>query len=758
MPEDYPQRDFIVQYEETDFDFLQRWLEHEGISYYFEHNEQQEVLVFCDQSNAFPDLAPQLKQLPLLSGSGAQQENFNALWEINQQTSLTPDQSRNRDWNWRTPDQELENEFAINEQAFGTGAWEALGEHYKNTDQGERLARIRGEMHQAWQQQVNVHSTCRYLQAGHAFLIQNTALQQLNTDRYVIASCTMRGSQAVLEQGDDAGSDFEATCTLLDCGKTIRPQLMHPWPQVPGVVQGRIVAIPGGSVRHDGAAVDEDGRYFVQLCFDQRQNDNEQTSRPIRMMQPNMGPGTGMHWLLPPGTEVLVGFTDGNPDRPIILGSIAHGEDTAPVLAQNSSEQVMKTNAGHFSINDDNSDNPVQTSGDGSGKNLDMHGKNIFNRLGEFRKQTSSSDFSGQTFHELKAMASSAFASSDESTSLADPNSAFWSNWNSNAPARGPNDAVMHTVDFEDNAALETGADGDTGDLEKELDTLGKNVTAKDKLDAAWVGHIKDFDKATWDGDKTPYDSPDFGADDVRNIRVQHNHIEVISDDLIEVSYGNCYTQYWSDVINQDGGHTWNVYGKDVTNKFNIMDGGGVVMGGGSEYKYTRAMAEFNGVNDRFEMTEGEEQKDINYHSITGELNFGILDVQLDERKKTVEIEAGPEIGIEINIRGVNAEFCYLETDMELYRQDEDANSNAKEIDLGMGSFALVSNIIEKNAIFKGLMDLDMGLIRIQNGGTCNVIEAVAVTVKNGPITKDTNTTNNRISLLALTRGIIFEN
>ena len=764
-PNNYPQRDFIVQYEETDLEFLHRWLEHEGISYYFQFDEQQEILVFCDQSNACPDLSTQLKSLPVLSGSGSQAENYNAIWEISSQSALTPDSSINRDWNWRTPEKELELQAPISEQAYGTGPWEALGEHYKNSNEGERLAKMRAEMHQVWQLQLHISSSCRYLLAGHAFVIQDASLQHFSTDRHIVADYQISGSQAVLEQGDDAGADFKAQCCLLDGSKNMRPRIQQAWPRVPGVIQGRIVAIPGGSIRHDGAAVDEDGRYLVQLCFDDRQHDNEQSSRPIRMMQPNMGAGTGMHWLLPPGTEVLIGFTDGNPDRPIILGSIAHGEDTAPVLAQNSSEQIMKTNAGHFSINDDNSDNPVQTSGDGSGKNMEMHGKNIFNRLHEFRKQSSSSDFSAAQMPfqspkraDISAMASSVFSSSDESTSLSDPNSAFWSAWNNDPPSRGPGDIKMHSVDFEDTVSLETGADGDTGDLEKELNTLGNDVTADDKIDAAWVGYIKDYDRATWDGNSSPYDSPELGADDVRNIRVQHNHIEVVSKDQIDLHYGTSYIQYWSDVINRDGGHTWNIYNKDVTNKYNIFDGGGVVIGGGSEYKYTRAYAEFNGVNDRFEMVEGEEQKDINYSSLAVELNIGILDVQFDNRNNTAEIEAGPEIGIEINIRGVNVEFCTFETDMELFRDDDDDNANAKEIDLGLGSFSLSSTVIEKNATFQGLLDLDIGLIRIQNGGTCSVIEAVAVTVKNGPITKNTNTTNNRISLLALTRGIIFEN
>ncbi len=757
-PNDYPERDFIVQYEESDFDFLSRWLEYEGISYYFIHDEHQEVLVFCDKSSAFPDLAEHIKTLPVLSGSGAQNENLNAIWNIQQSEKLTPDQSRNRDWNWRTPEQVLEQAYAINEQALGTGPWEALGEHYKNTLDGDRLARIRAEMHQAWQHVVNLESTCRYMQAGHALLIEGSSLLSQSGERQVIVKTELKGSQAILEQGDDAGSTFEAHCEVLDSRYAIRPRLQHPWPQVPGVIQGRIEAVPGGSVRHDGASVDEDGRYFVRLCFDQRNEDNQQSSRPIRMMQPNMGPNTGMHWLLPPGTEVLVGFTDGNPDRPIIIGSVPHGEDTAPVLAQNSSEQVMRTTAGHFSINDDNADNPVQSSGDGSGNNMEMSGKGIFKRLAKFREAASSSDFSAtNNFKDMAALASSAFSNTDESTKLDDPNEAFWTQWNANPPNRCSEDIKMHSVNFEAAAKLETGADGDTGDIQKELNTLGKDVTAKDKINAAWVGFKEDYDKATWDGDASPFNSPDFGVDDARSIRIQNNHLEVVSDDQIDLQYGTAYTQYWADVINRDGGHTWNIYKKSTTNQFNIFNGGGVVVGGGSEYKYTRAYDEFNGIDDRFEMCEVDEQKDMAYNSLNVELRIGILDVALDNRVKTVAIDAGPEFGIEVNIRGVSAEFCTFETDIELAHEEDDDNAKAMEIDLGIGSFSLVGTIIEKDAQFVGLMDLDMGLIRIQNTGTVKVIEAVAVTIKNTPIAKTTNTRKNRISLLAFTKGILFK-
>jgi hypothetical protein len=101
------------------------------------------------------------------------------------------------------------------------------------------------------------------------------------------------------------------------------------------------------------AELDESGRYHLQLGFDRSQRTDMKASHPVRMMQPHAGAHYGMHFPLQPGIEVLVGFVDGNPDRPVIVGTAPNPETASPVDAGNHTQNVLRTKSANELVIED---------------------------------------------------------------------------------------------------------------------------------------------------------------------------------------------------------------------------------------------------------------------------------------------------------------------------------------------------------------------------------------------------------------------
>jgi len=100
------------------------------------------------------------------------------------------------------------------------------------------------------------------------------------------------------------------------------------------------------------AEIDDQGRYKVILPFDQSGNKDGKASRWVRMAQPYAGSEYGMHFPLHKGAEVLLTFVDGDPDRPIISGSVPNPETTSPVTSANQTKSVVRDNFGNEMIFD----------------------------------------------------------------------------------------------------------------------------------------------------------------------------------------------------------------------------------------------------------------------------------------------------------------------------------------------------------------------------------------------------------------------
>ena len=117
---------------------------------------------------------------------------------------------------------------------------------------------------------------------------------------------------------------------------------MTPWPRIHGIINGHIDADSAGAV----AQIDEQGRYRVKLPYDLSSKKGSQSSRWIRMSQPYSGAGYGVHHPLHKGAEVLIAHVDGDPDRPLIVGTVPTPHTMSPSLRANATQSVTHTHSG----------------------------------------------------------------------------------------------------------------------------------------------------------------------------------------------------------------------------------------------------------------------------------------------------------------------------------------------------------------------------------------------------------------------------
>ncbi|MCK5195997.1 MAG: type VI secretion system tip protein VgrG, partial [Desulfobulbaceae bacterium] len=220
------------------------------------------------------------------------------------------------------------------------------GEHFRTPEEGQELARIRAEELLCHEKLFHGESTIPFLRPGYLFELQNHYRDSFN-QQYLTIELGHEGSQVgYLLAGIQEGlAKVEGQPYYRNSFVTIPSdvQYRHPKttekPSFNGTINARIDAEGTGEY----AELDDQGRYKVRLPFDLSGRNDGRASHWLRMAQPYAGTGHGMHFPLHKGTEVLLTFVEGDPDRPIIASAIPNPETASPVTAANQSESVIQT-------------------------------------------------------------------------------------------------------------------------------------------------------------------------------------------------------------------------------------------------------------------------------------------------------------------------------------------------------------------------------------------------------------------------------
>jgi type VI secretion system secreted protein VgrG len=332
-------REYVVQYEESDWDFVQRWLEHEGRCYWFEHGGATELLVVADANDHATEIAaPSTVRYRSANTLTSGEESTVWDWEASQRR--IPARVAVFDYNYRTPHVRLVAKHAADEKT-GFGTVMRYGDHWKTPEEGALVARVRAER-LACERRVHAGTTdCARFRVGHWFQIEGHDEGERD-GKYLITEIDHRAGVMPGDAADPAASRYAASFRAIALGVQFRPEQATPWPSIHGIMHGHVAA--DGSGRF--AEIDELGRYKVSFPFDSGNAKGAAVSRWIRMAQPYSGPGYGSHHPLHKGVEVLVAFVDGDPDRPIIVGSVPNPHTVTPTTSQNATQSVTRTASG----------------------------------------------------------------------------------------------------------------------------------------------------------------------------------------------------------------------------------------------------------------------------------------------------------------------------------------------------------------------------------------------------------------------------
>ncbi|MBK6513137.1 MAG: type VI secretion system tip protein VgrG [Polyangiaceae bacterium] len=331
---DYPKKEFVTQYKESDLAFLSRLLEHEGISFFFEHDEERDadVLVLTDHNGGFRAAARDVLDY---RGRGERADVFEARVEHRLRASTYIVQ----DYNYRKALLDLTADEPI-EGGFGGGIVE-YGTHHRTPDEGKALAKIRAEEQRAEQLVVALETDRCDLTAGSRVALHgHPTLGEL--DLLVVE---IRHEVRLSAFGSETQvRPYVAHVRATPLDRAFRPPRKTPKPRIFGVVNGLI----DDAQRHVDkySQLDTEGRYIVRLLYDTADASGRLASQWIRMAQPHAGPDYGMHFPLKPGVEVLLAFIDGDPDRPIIVGAVPNPVTPSPVDQRSNTLNRIKSASG----------------------------------------------------------------------------------------------------------------------------------------------------------------------------------------------------------------------------------------------------------------------------------------------------------------------------------------------------------------------------------------------------------------------------
>ena len=331
------QREFCVQYRETDLDFLHRLAAEEGLVYSVMHEEGKHTLFFSDDSQSLPKHGEPIPY-NVLSG-GVMDSPY--VSNLTQRTQTEVSHSELRDYSFKKPSYS----FAQQAQGIEMDYQQATYNHFdapgrfKDDVNGKafnqiRLQYLRREAHTA-----TGESNHPALQAGYKFDLQEHLDESANREWLVVeAHHQGKQPQALEEEGGSGATTYNNQFTLIPATITWRATPKTK-PQTDGPCVAHVVGPDGEEI-----FCDEHGRVKLHFPWDRYSNGDEHSSCWVRVSQGWAGSQYGMMAIPRIGHEVIVSFLNGDPDQPIVTGRTYHASNKAPyTLPDNKTKTVLRS-------------------------------------------------------------------------------------------------------------------------------------------------------------------------------------------------------------------------------------------------------------------------------------------------------------------------------------------------------------------------------------------------------------------------------
>jgi type VI secretion system secreted protein VgrG len=326
----YPTREYCVQYRESDLNFVSRLLEEEGIFYYFEHTSTKHTLVISDQS----PLAPEC------DGGGTDMLRTvtmrkDIVTQLESDYSVYIGEVELRDFDFEQP------AGPVAGASRGRGKEKYYDFHpgrFTDIERGEALARVEIEAAETARNVVRGESKCQYFRAGYRFRLRGHARADANIP-YLITELHHETGSAGWRAGTGDEFDYRNRFTAIPLDVPFRPERNAPKPRITGTQTALVVGKSGEEIW-----VDKYGRVKVKFHWDRSDSNDDGASCWVRVSSTWAGRHWGAIQLPRIGEEVVIGFLEGDPDQPLIIGRVYNADHMPPyALPDNKTQSGVRT-------------------------------------------------------------------------------------------------------------------------------------------------------------------------------------------------------------------------------------------------------------------------------------------------------------------------------------------------------------------------------------------------------------------------------
>jgi len=329
----YRKWDYCVQYRETDFNFVSRLLEQEGIYYYFTHKEGTHTLILADDYAAHEAL-PSAKEIPFYpaNATAIRDEEHISSWFVSKQ--VQPGKYALNEFDFERPTANLSTKSSVSREhsIADYEIYDYPGEYVK-TDDGDNYVQARIEELHTQYEQAQGQSNVRALKTGGLFKLKKYPRDDQNREYLII-----RATHSI-HADDDNGRLYDNSFSVIDSKTPYRPARSTPKPMIQGA-QTAIVVGPSGEEIH----TDKYGRVKLQFHWDRYGKSDENASCWVRVAQLWAGKTWGGIHIPRMGQEVIVEFLEGDPDHPIVTGRVYNADQMPPYsLPANKTQSGIKS-------------------------------------------------------------------------------------------------------------------------------------------------------------------------------------------------------------------------------------------------------------------------------------------------------------------------------------------------------------------------------------------------------------------------------
>jgi type VI secretion system secreted protein VgrG len=319
-------REYCVQYGESDYEFVSRLLEEEGIAFYFKHDKDKHTLFLVDKQNSYE----YCDEKEVTYSKGNQAEAQITQWEHHYE--FRKGEWTINDYNFIEPKKNL----IVSSKTKSKFSKVQKFEHYEypsmyDTANGEKLVNIRMDAEEAAINTIEAASDCSSFYAGGKFVLTKHAAKS-EKDTYVITGIHHRAYDNSYFSGSEGQSEYGNNFVCIPADVHFRPLRTQNKPVMKGP-QSAIVTGPSGEEIY----IDKYGRIKVQFFWDRKGEKNESSSCYLRVMQSWSGDQWGSSFIPRIGQEVIVNFLNGDPDRPIVTGTVYNGDNKIPYSSKTQS-------------------------------------------------------------------------------------------------------------------------------------------------------------------------------------------------------------------------------------------------------------------------------------------------------------------------------------------------------------------------------------------------------------------------------------